>query len=386
MAGVLDGVTVVEMAGIGPVPFCGMVLADHGATVVQVRRRHSRAAGEADPMLSPLNRSRVVIEVDLKASHGTDVVRRLAACSDALIEGFRPGVMERLGLAPQELIDTVNPALVVGRMTGWGQEGPLSRAAGHDINYLAVSGTLDMLGRADEPPTPPINLLGDFGGGGLLLAFSIVAGILRAQRSGHGQVIDCAIVEGAALLAAIIRGFEAQGRWQWRRGTNFLDGGAHYYDTYRCADGLYIAVGALEPQFYEAFIERLGLDAAPLRAGRADARNWPRMREMIASAIALRTREDWCRVFEGSDACVTPVLGPVEAPDHPHNRARGVFVRHAGQLQPAPAPRFSVDAPPAPGSRSTPDADDVLRRAGFTDAELAGLRDSGVLGWENVHG
>ncbi|MCP5329277.1 MAG: CaiB/BaiF CoA-transferase family protein [Steroidobacteraceae bacterium] len=379
MTGVLQGIAVLEMGGVGPVPFCGMVLADHGARVIQLRRRGAPTTA-ADPALSPLNRSRVGVAIDLKDPRGRQLVRRLAARCDALIEGFRPGVMERLDLAPQQLIETINPRLVVGRMTGWGQQGPLARTAGHDINYLALSGTLDMLGRAGEPPTPPVNLLGDFGGGGLLLAFAVVAAILRAQRSGQGQVIDCAIVDGAALLAAIVWGFEAQGRWRWQRGSNFLDGGAHYYGTYRCADGKFLAVGALEPDFYQEFIERLGCDASALHDGRTDQDHWARMRELVAAAIAGRTRDEWCRVFADSDACVTPVLTPEEALVHPHNLERGTFARVAGRAQPAPAPRFSVDGPPAPDAeRPADEFDELLYEAGLTETDIAALRRDGVL-------
>lgn len=382
MAGVLHGLTVLELGGVGPVPFCGMLLADHGATVVQLRRPGSRRSAGPDPSLSPLNRSRLVVEVDLKNPRGLALVRRLVPRSDALIEGFRPGVMERLGLEPQQLIDEVNPRLVVGRMTGWGQYGPLAQDAGHDINYLALSGTLDMLGRRNEPPTPPANLLGDFGGGGLLLAFGLVAAILRAQRTGRGQVVDCAIVDGAALLSSIIWGFRAQGRWEWRRGTNFLDGGAHYYDIYRCADGRHLAVGALEPEFYEAFLQRLGLDTGLLSESRTDPANWPRMRALVAGAIVTRTRDEWVAIFKDSDACVTPVMAPEEAAQHPHNIARGTFTNVGGHPQPAPAPRFSVDAPSVPGLSPTEgsEVDGFLRAAGVTEGEIASLRAEGALG------
>jgi alpha-methylacyl-CoA racemase len=382
VAGVLQGLTVLELGGVGPVPFCGMMLADHGATVIQLRRVGSRRNGVADPELSPLNRSRLVLEVDLKDARGRDVVRRLLPRCDALIEGFRPGVLERLGLAPRELIEEVNPRLVVGRMTGWGQAGPLAQAAGHDINYLALSGTLDMLGRRDDQPTPPANLLGDFGGGGMLLAFGVVAALLRARLTGRGQVVDCAIVDGAALLASMLWGFRAQGRWQWRRGTNFLDGGAHYYDTYRCADGRHLAVGALEPAFYEAFLARLGVDHSLLRESRTDPARWPQLRALIADVIATRTRDEWTAIFADSDACVTPVLGPEEAAGHPHNVSRGTFMYVGDRLQPAPAPRFSVDAPrPAHGPVSGDgDIEGILRDAGLTDAEIARLRCEGALG------
>jgi alpha-methylacyl-CoA racemase len=381
VAGALKGLTVLEMGGVGPVPFCGMLLADHGATVIQLRRPASRPPAGPDPSLMPLNRSRVVLEVDLKDLRGRELVHRLVPRCDALIEGFRPGVMERLGFVPRQLIDEVNPRLVVGRMTGWGQEGPLAQAAGHDINYLALSGTLDMLGRRDGPPTPPANLLGDFGGGGLLLAFGLVAAILRAQHTGRGQVVDCAIVDGAALLSSMLWGFRAQGRWEWRRGGNFLDGGAHYYDTYRCADGRYLAVGALEPAFYEAFLGRLGIDPCLLDGSRTDPANWTRMREVVATALSTRTRDEWIAIFDGSDACVTAVLAPEEAANHPHNLARGTFARVGGHVQPAPAPRFSVDSPfPAGSGDLEGGIDGVLRAAGVNDDEIARLRAEGVLG------
>ena len=375
--GPLEGVRVVEIAGIGPGPFCAMLLADMGAEVVRVDRPAGRDAQRWPPLLG---RGRRSVVVDLKHERGAEVVLRLAASADALIEGFRPEVAERLGIGPAACLAR-NPRLLYGRMTGWGQEGPLRHAAGHDIDYIALAGALHPVGRAGQAPTPPLNLVGDFGGGGLLLAFGIACGLVEVRRSGRGQVIDAAVVDGAALLTTMVHELAAVGLWRAERGANLLDGGAPFYDVYETADGQYLAVGALEPQFYAELLARLGLDEGGLPA-QADRDRWPELRERLAAAFRARTRAEWCEVFDGSDACVAPVLSPSEAPRHPHNRARQAFVAVGGALEPAPAPRFSrtpsapPSAPPAPGQHT----DKVLAGwAAFSAEEIADLRATGAV-------
>jgi alpha-methylacyl-CoA racemase len=334
----LQGLRVVELAGIGPVPFAAMLLADHGAHVIRI----NRPGGPPIPAhLDPLARGRADWRIlDLKAPDGRAEALALAADADALIEGFRPGVLERLGLGP-ELLHATNPRLVVGRMTGWGQTGPLAQAPGHDINYLALSGVLGLLGREGEPPVPPANLLADYGGGGMLLAFALLAGVLSARATGQGCVIDCAMTEGAALLAAAVDGFRAAGLWSAPRGGNFLDGGAPFYRTYGCADGSFVAVGAIEPQFWAALVDGLGLAGDPRLAHQHDQARWPAMTALLAETFAARPRDAWVAHFAGSQACVTPVLTPAEARVHPHALARGSFLPDAPVAQPAPAPRFN---------------------------------------------
>ena len=334
MPGPLDGIRILEMAGIGPAPFCGMMLADQGAEVIVLHR----PGGAPDPR-DPLMRSRKLVEVDLKTASGVARVRELAATADGLIEGFRPGVMERLGLGP-EVLRGGNPRLVYGRMTGWGQDGPYAPAAGHDINYVALSGTLHMIGRAGEKPTPPVNLVGDFGGGGMMLAFGMVAALLSAARTGTGQVIDCAMVDGAALLSAMMWGFQAMGRWRDERGVNMLDTGAHFYDTYETADGKYVSIGSIEPQFYAELRRLAGVDDAAFDA-QMDAAGWPALKDKLTALFATKTRDEWCALMEHSDVCFAPVLSMAEAPRHPHNVERGTFVEVDGVVQPAPAPRFA---------------------------------------------
>ncbi|HZD68922.1 MAG TPA: CaiB/BaiF CoA-transferase family protein [Actinomycetes bacterium] len=375
--GPLEGVRVVEIAGIGPGPFCAMLLADMGAEVVRVERPASAEEFRWPPVLG---RGRRSVVVDLRHERGAEVVLRLVESADALIEGFRPGVAERLGIGPDACLER-NPRLLYGRMTGWGQEGPWRHAAGHDIDYIAVAGALHLVGRAGQAPVPPVNLLGDFGGGGLLLAFGIVCGLLEARRSGRGQVVDAAIVDGAALLTTMVRELAAMGLWRAERGANLLDGGAPFYDVYQTADGRYLAVGALEPRFYTELVTRLGLDASQLPA-QADRDRWPQLRERLAAVFRTRTSAEWCELFDGSDACVAPVLAPDEAPDHPHNRARSTFVPVGGSLQAAPAPRFSrtpsaaPTTPPAPGQHT----DEVLTSwSAFTPDEIATLRTSGAI-------
>ncbi|MBI5256462.1 MAG: CoA transferase [Burkholderiales bacterium] len=332
--GPLTGVRVVEFAGIGPAPFAAMVLADLGAEVLRITRPGSKLLA-ADVT----SRSRQVLELDLRQSTDVDAALRLIDRADIVIEGFRPGVMERLGLGPEACLER-NAKLVYGRMTGWGQHGPLAQAAGHDINYIAITGALHAIGRAGEAPVPPLNYVGDFGGGGMLLVVGVLAALTEARSSGRGQVVDAAMTDGAALLSAFMYGFKAMGRWSNQRGENMLDGGAHFYDTYACADGKYIAIGAIEPQFYAELRERCGIHDAIFDA-QLDPARWPLLKLKLADIFRTRTRDEWCTLLEGSDACFAPVLDWDEAPQHAHNRARETFVTVGGVVQPAPAPRFS---------------------------------------------
>jgi alpha-methylacyl-CoA racemase len=363
--GPLAGVRIIEMAGIGPAPFAGMMLADHGAEVIRVCR-----PGTARDPHDVLSRSRRSIVLNMKNPRGVEIARRLIGGADGLIEGFRPGVMERLGLGPAPLLGAF-PRLVYGRMTGWGQTGPLAPAAGHDINYIALTGALHAIGRAGQKPTPPINLVADFGGGGMLLAFGMVSALLHARSTGEGQVIDCAMTDGSALLMAMIWGFRAAGSWRDERGANLLDTGAHFYDSYETADGRFVAIGAIEPQFYGELCRRLGI-SDPDFDGQNERANWPRLREKLAAVIRTRTRDDWCRLLEGEDACFAPVLSMAEAPRHPHNAERGTFVFIDGTLQPAPAPRFSVTPAAPPRRPPTPAADTsaILGELGYSRAEI----------------
>lgn len=334
MPGPLIGLRIVELAGIGPVPFCGMMLADHGAKVIRVDRPDA-TLNPRDPLL----RGRTAMQLDLKSAEGVAELRALVKTADGLIEGFRPGVIERLGIGPDVLLAD-NPKLVIGRMTGWGQDGPLAPSAGHDINYIALSGALGAIGRAGERPVPPLNLVGDFGGGAMMLAFGMVAGLLAVRNGGEGQVIDCAMTDGAALLMAMMWGFRAQGMWRDARGANMLDGAAPFYDTYETADGGHVAVGAIEPQFYALLREKLGLATDPLFDAQHDRAQWPAQKDRLAAVFRTRSRDAWSALFDGSDACVAPVLSMAEAAAHPHNVARATFVEPDGVMQPAPAPRF----------------------------------------------
>jgi alpha-methylacyl-CoA racemase len=338
VSGPLEGLTVVEVAGIGPGPFCAMLLADLGADVVRVQRPGGHPDGwGANPVLDRGRRR--IVEADLKTPDGVETVLDLVAGADALVEGFRPGVMERLGLGPAECLAR-NPRLVYGRMTGWGQDGPYAQTAGHDITYLATTGALHAIGRRDAP-TVPLNIVGDFGGGGMLLAFGLLAAVWRAGRTGRGQVVDAAIVDGVAALTGMVHGSLAQGGWIDEREANLLDGGAPFYDTYACADGRHVAVGALEPKFFRALIERLGIADDPAFAGdHLDPAGWPAIRERLTAAFASRPRDAWADVFAGTDCCVAPVLTFAEAAQDPHNVARGTFRLVDGHVQPAPAPRF----------------------------------------------
>lgn len=342
MSGPLTGIRIVEMAGIGPGPFCGMMLADHGAEVIRIER-----PGAAPRASDPLLRSRRSLTFDLKQDAEVRRLRDLCRECDGLIEGFRPGVMERLGLGPEVLLAD-NPQMVYGRMTGWGQEGPLAQLAGHDINYIALSGVLGACGRAGQQPTPAINLVGDFGGGGLMLAFGMVSALLAVKSGGPGQIVDCAMTDGSALLMAMMWGYRADGRWNEARGTNLLDTGAPFYDTYETADGLHVAVGAIEPQFYAALRKVLGLGEDPLFDAQMDEGLWPEQKRRIAAIFRTRSREDWCSAFEGYDACFTPVLAMSECISDPQIASRDTFIEVGGVVQPAPAPRFSATPSAAP--------------------------------------
>ena len=363
MPGPLAGIRILEMAGLGPAPFCGMMLADHGAEVIRVERDGGWKL-PGDPML----RSRRTILVDLKQADGIAVVRDLARSCDGLFEGYRPGVMERLGLGPDVLLGD-HPKLVYGRMTGWGQDGPLAQAAGHDINYIGLSGALHGVGR-DGRPSPPVNYLGDFGGGGMLLAFAMASALLAVRNGAPGQVIDCAMTEGSALLTALTRGLHAAGQWRDEAGANLIDGGSPWYDAYETADGKWVAIGALEPQFRSVLLEKLDL---AVEAGNDSA-----LRAAFAATFATRTRDQWCALLEGSDACFAPILSLAEAPDHPHNKERGAFVAVDGVVQPAPAPLYSVTSNAAPVA-PRPDADGLLGALGYAPERIAALRAAGTI-------
>ena len=371
--GPLSGVGVVELAGLGPAPFAAMLLADMGADVIRVDRLHSGGFDIGNTDL--LNRGKRSMVVDLKTPAGRRIILELAERSDVLIEGYRPGVAERLGVGPEDCM-TRNPGLVYGRMTGWGQTGPLSDRAGHDIDYIAVSGVLGAIG-ASERPIPPLNLVGDFGGGGLLLAFGVMAALHERAASGQGQVVDTAMVEGSALLATSHFGFVADGWWDTKRESNLLDGGAPFYTTYRTADDEHMAVGALEPKFFAELIRVLEVDFPA--ESQYDRSLWPTLHLLLVEKFASRTRREWESLFAGTDACVAPVLSLAEAPAHEHNRARGVFVEVDGVLQPAPAPRFSRTPTGHPGSPSQMGAqtDDVLAELGYSPDEISKLRETG---------
>ncbi|WP_150305195.1 CaiB/BaiF CoA transferase family protein [Pseudomonas saliphila] len=380
MSGPLAGVKVVEIVGLGAAPFCAMMLADMGAQVIRIDRP---GGGEimklVEPRFDVMARGRRSVAIDLKKPGATEAVLDLVAQADILLEGFRPGVMERMGLGPDTCLAR-NPKLVYGRMTGWGQDGPLAQAAGHDINYIALAGVLHTIGALGEPPLPPMNLIGDFGGGGMLLAFGILCALHEAGRSGHGQVVDAAMAEGSALLAAMNWGFKAAGLWRNERGSNVNDGGAHFYAAYACADGHCISIASAEPQFYALLRQKLGLDD-PAFDAQHDHRRWPELKERLAGIFKTRTRAEWCALLEGSDVCFAPVLDWDEAPGHPHNRARGMFIDIDGVTQPAPAPRFSRSSPPRPSAPSAPGADTetALRDWGFDPGRIDALRASGAL-------
>lgn len=367
MAGPLSGVRIIEMAGLGPAPFAGMMLADHGAEVIRI----DRPGGAPETVLG---RSRRSIVVDLKSPEGIAVVRKLVKTADGLIEGLRPGVMERLGLGPDVLLGD-NPRLVFGRMTGWGQTGPLAQAVGHDINYIALSGALHAYGRAGEKPTPPINMVGDFGGGGMMLAFGMASALLSAQKTGKGQVLDVAMTDGSAVLMSMIWGFFGQGVWKDERGVNMLDTGTHFYDTYACKDGGHISLGSIEPQFYAALRRIAGLENDPDFDAQMDPSRWGPLKAKLTALFLTKTRDEWCALMEGTDVCFAPVLSLTEAPSHPHNVARGTFIEVGGMTQPAPAPRYSETTTdtPIPAPRAGADTAAILGELGYSDAEIAAL-------------
>jgi alpha-methylacyl-CoA racemase len=377
MPGPLAGVKVLEFEAIGPGPFAGMLLADMGADVLLVDRPASSDLGlKRERWMDVMLRGRRSVTLDLKSKNAAATALELVSRADALIEGFRPGVMERLGLGPDACLK-LNPKLVYGRMTGWGQDGPLAPRAGHDINYIALAGVLHAFGRKGQAPVPPLNLVGDFGGGGMLLGFGIACALLHAQKTGQGQVVDAAMVEGASLLAAMFSGFLAAGSWSEERGANMLDTGAPWYDCYATSDGKYVAIGAIEAKFFEELVQRLGLSGLPPQNERA---RWPEMREAFAKTFKQKTRDDWVKVFEGSDACFAPVLTFSEARRHPHNLARRGYVSLARLEQPAPAPRYS--ATPAEVRRVPPERGAGGRAAladwGFADGDIGRLRSAGL--------
>jgi len=373
--GPLAGFRIIELAGIGPGPFCGMMLSDMGAEVIRVDRLGAGAGRTKDVLC----RNRHSIAVDLKKPEGVETVLRLASTADAIFEGFRPGVTERLGLGP-DVCMARNPKLVYGRMTGWGQDGPMAQAAGHDINYIGLSGALHAIGRKGERPVPPLNLVGDFGGGGMLLAFGIVCALLEAQKSGKGQVVDAAMVDGAATLMAMFFTMGAAGAFRDQRGTNLLDGGAHFYDTYETSEGKHICLGSIEPQFYALLLEKTGVDKAKF-APQMDSTQWSVLKDELTRVFKTKTQAEWCAIMEGTDVCFSPVLSIFEAPNHPHNKARGTFVEIDGMMQPAPAPRFSRTVAEISHSARKPgeDSAQVLANCGFSAAEIAELQSNQVI-------
>lgn len=378
MAGPLTGLKVIEMVGIGPAPFCAMMFADMGAEVVRIDR--PRPPGQAGAERADiLARGRRSVSIDLGKPGAADAVLEMIDKADVLIEGFRPGVMERLGLGPDVCLAR-NPRLVYGRMTGWGQYGPLSHAAGHDINYIALTGVLHAIGRSGDAPVVPLNYVGDFGGGAMLLAFGVLSALYETRHSGKGQVVDAAMTDGSALLSAMMYGMKAAGHWSNQRGENLLDGGAHFYDTYACADGKYVAIGAIEPKFYALLLEICGIDD-PTFSGQMDSRRWPVLKHRLADVFRTRTRDEWCMLMEGSDVCFAPVLDWDEAPLHPHNQARNTFIDIDGVMQPAPAPRFSRTAPatPRPPSQAGESDLDVLQSWGLSDEQVERLKSSGAI-------
>jgi len=376
--GPLSGLKVVELAGLAPGPFACTVLADLGADVIRVDRATPGADVLGIPG-DPLTRGRRSIGVNTKTAEGVELVLKLVETADVLIEGFRPGVAERIGLGP-EAVHARNPRVVYGRMTGWGQDGPLASAAGHDINYIGLAGALEPIGRAGERPVPPLNLVGDFGGGGLMLAMGVLAALYERTSSGKGQVVDASMVDGAALLTASLHGMRAAGMWPGARGENMLDGGAPFYDTYETADGKYVAVGAIEMRFWAALVQVLELDAETLPV-HVDQSQWPKLREILTEAIGKYTRDELVARAEGTDACLTPVLSPWEAAEHPHNAARGTFVEIDGVVQPAPAPKFGRTPPATPEGphKAGADTGEVLLEYGIGEAEITRLREAGVL-------
>ena len=374
--GPLEGIRILEIAGIGPGPFAGMMLSDMGADVVRVDRADRVKGGDPEnPPKDVLARGRRSVAVDLKNPDGVDLVLQMIEQSDVVIEGFRPGVMERLGLGPDICLER-NPRIIFGRMTGWGQEGPMAQAAGHDINYIALTGALDAIGRKGEAPVPPLNLIGDFGGGGMLLAYGIVCALVERGVSNRGQVIDAAMVDGASTLMAMMYAMKAMGVWNSERGSNMLDTGAHFYDAYETSDGKYISIGSIEPQFYALLLERSGFGEGEELPHPMDQSQWPVLKEKMVDMFKTRTRTEWCEIMEGTDICFAPVLSMDEAPDHPHMRHRETFVEVAGVTQPAPAPRFSRTEPviTRPPSFEGQHTEEVLESFGFSVDQIASLR------------
>lgn len=374
--GPLNGMTFVEMAGIGPGPFAGMLFADMGARVISV----DRSSQEGGLLPSDCTRrGKHSIALNLKSEQGIEALLRLVESADALFEGFRPGVMERLGIGPDVCLAR-NPKLVYGRMTGWGQTGPLSHAAGHDINYISLTGALAAIGRGGEKPVPPLNLVGDYGGGAMFLVTGMLAALLEAQKSGQGQVVDAAMTDGSALLMSMFYSFQNIGMWTTERQSNMLDGAAHYYDSYETADGKYVSIGSIEPQFYQLLIDKAGLDAE-LFADQNNQQKWPELKAKLTEVMKTKTRDEWCQLMEGTDVCFAPILDLTEAKQHPHNLARKTFIDVDGFSQPAPAPRFSrTESGVEHGARPLGgDTDGVLTEVGFSNEELAALREQGVL-------
>ena len=374
--GPLSGIKVIEMAAIGPVPFCAMMLSDMGAEVIRIDRLSQKGSGSS---ANVLYRGRKSAAFDLKNSAALDTTLRLSDQADVLLEGFRPGVMERLGLGPEVCLER-NPTLVYGRMTGWGQNGPLSHAAGHDINYISVAGALGAMGYADRPPAPPLNLIGDFGGGAMYLLTGILAAIVERSSSGKGQVVDAAMTDGTASLLSPFYGLMAMGMWTTERYSNRLDGGAFYYGSYECSDGKYISLGSLEPQFYALLLEKCEITEESFKE-QSDQKTWPIKRKKMEALFKTKTQREWCDIMEGSDVCFAPVLNLAEAPDHPHNKTRQTFVEVQGVTQPAPAPRFSrtqgkIQSPAAITGANT---EEVLSNWGFSDSEISNLKTNNVI-------
>ena len=374
--GPLKGLKIIEMAGIGPGPFCGMVLADLGAEVIRVDRASAIGTGSKQ---EASNRGKKSIAVDLKSEEGAEVVLKLVETADAIFEGFRPGVMERLGLGPDVCFER-NERIVFGRMTGWGQEGPLANAAGHDINYISLTGALAAIGRPGSPPVPPLNLIGDFGGGGMLLALGLVAALLESKESKKGQVVDAAMTDGSALLMTMIYSMQSSGMWKTSMGSNLLDGGSHFYDTYECKDGKFISLGSIEPQFYALLCQIAELDES-IFGEQMSRDSWPEQKEAIKKIFLDKTRDEWCELMEGTDVCFAPVLDMSEAPKHPHNIERKTFIDLEGVTQPAPAPRFSRTEPEVASSPSIvgEHTDEVLTSIGLSDEDINTLKTSGAV-------
>ena len=370
--GPLEGVKILEVGGIGPGPFCGMMLSDMGADIVRIERKGGLSL--ADPKFDIYTRNRRSIFLDLRKPDGVETALKMVVQVDALQEGFRPGVMEKLGLGPDVCLQR-NPKLVYGRMTGWGQEGPLCRAAGHDINYISISGALHCIGRKGDKPVPPLNLVGDFGGGGMMLAFGMVCALFEARKSGKGQVVDAAMTDGSAALMAMIYGLKGAGLWTDQCGVNLLDTGAHFYDTYETADGKFISIGSIEPQFYALLLEKAEIEDPEFKE-QMDFTRWPELKTKLAAIFKTKTRDEWCAVMEGTDICFAPVLSLEEAPQHPHNRERKTFVEVEGVIQPAPAPRFSRTRPELKGTPPVPGQDTltVLKDFGFSADDIESLK------------